>query len=161
MITNNYPLCLLQSSTMLSDDYQLHKHNTKLLSFIARIGLCLFFSLLLLSLIISPIKPHKLFFDKHGRHHRLLGAANLVWLLIGISNIIVYPPTTYIATSDHDDVHIINRKIINSYAIQCLIYDIILVYWVYYPHSRRQEVFHINTLLQINQVRVGHCLIML
>jgi len=77
-------------------------------------------------LIISPIKPNKLFFDKHGRRHRLLGGINLVWLLIGISNLIVYQPTTYIATSDHDDVHIINRKIINSYAIQCLSYDIIL-----------------------------------
>jgi len=111
---------------MLTDEYQLHKHNTKLLSFIARLGLCLFFILLLLSLLISPIKPNKLFFDKHGRHHRLLGAANLVWLLIGISSAMVYQPSTYIATSDHDDVHIINRKIINSYAIQCLSYDIIL-----------------------------------
>ena len=119
---------LLQSltTTMLTGDYQLHKHNTQLTSFIAIIGLCLFFSLLLLSLlIISPIKPNKLFFDKHGRHHRLLGGINLVWLLIGISNLIFYQPLTYIATSNNDDDININRKSINSYAIQCLTYDII------------------------------------
>ena len=112
---------------MLTGDYQLHKHNTQLTSFIAIIGLCLFFSLLLLSLLISPIKPNKLFFDKHGRHHRLLGALNLLWLVIGISNFIVYQPIKYIATSDHsDDIDSINQKNINSYAIQCLTYDIIL-----------------------------------
>lgn len=109
---------------MLTDDYQLYQHNTQLTSCIGLCGLRLFFSLLLLSLlIISPIKPNKLFFDKHGRSHRLLGAANLVWLLSGILNIIVYQPIT---SSNNDDDININRKIINSYAIQCLTYDIIL-----------------------------------
>ena len=63
---------------------------------------------------------------KHGRGHRLVGATQLVWLLVG-ATWLVYPNKDLSDSIDHtitidDGAHNNN----NSWAIECLMYDIIL-----------------------------------
>lgn len=82
-------------------------------SLAAIIGLRLFFLLLVITLLIS--RPYsnlkKLFLSSHGRSHRLVGAAHLTWLLVGVAFLVV-PPSS-------DDDHAV-------WPMKCLFYDIIL-----------------------------------
>ena len=96
------------------------------------IGLRIFFTLLLIALITTPANrpPTKLFLSKHGRSHRLVGAANLVWLIVG-SSWLVYPNDNRsdVTNRTNDDGSAYNNNSnsnSNSWAIKCLIYDIIL-----------------------------------
>ena len=88
---------------------------------IAIAGLQLFFALLVVALIIAPNHtPTKLFLSTNGRSHRLVGAANLTWLIVGVvTTCIVYQPK-----NDPSDVTIGSSILGTGTCI--LLYDIIL-----------------------------------
>ena len=97
---------------------------------IAIIGLQIFFTLLLITLITTPTAnrpPTKLFSSKHGRSHRLVGAANLVWLVVG-AIYLVYPNDNEsdVTNRTNDDGSAYNNNRNSSWAFKCLTYDIIL-----------------------------------
>ena len=88
---------------------------------IAIAGLQLFFALLVVALIIAPNHtPTKLFLSTNGRSHRLVGAANLTWLIVGVvTTCIVHQPK-----NDPSDVTI--GSSIWGTGTCILFYDIIL-----------------------------------
>ena len=105
------------SSTAVSafaghDSFQLYPHRRLMEQFLATSGLRVFFALLLFKLACAPKSTEKIFLASHGRSHRLAGAANLAWLVLGATPRLVDPPSP-----SNDD---------RSWAIVCLAYDVVL-----------------------------------
>ena len=89
---------------------------------IAIVGLRIFFALLVVTLVISPHHtPTKLFLSPNGRSHRLVGAANLTWLIVGV----VMTCNFHQPKNDSSDVATFDNSI--GWSGTCiLLYDIIL-----------------------------------
>jgi len=78
------------------------------LSYLALIGLRIFYTLLLTRLCTSKSGGVKLFSSTHGRSHRLVGLVHLLWLVYGLT-CVVY-----------------ERSESESWSNQCFLFDIIL-----------------------------------